>query len=342
MIQSNANLIAPVLTFLPKGLIGTHITKSENSWELRNNNIHILNSSGIASIIFNNFQYDEKGISKITGAAANDTQSIFTLERITLPTWKILEKPENKRHPEFILTPKEKFTRRKNLIILRANSESIHTSWPKDISDSERNWDLCISWYGPTIPDQIPACEYLSLQPEDRKFSAIHSILFEGSPLWDYERIWLPDDDIMISWGKINRLFAIFHRHDLDLAQPSLSTKGYASHAVTIHNPSFFMRYTNFVEVMCPLFSKQALKSCHPIMSSAVSGWGLDYIWPYQIGLVTGKIAIIDDIQVIHTRPVGNSYDVQKASEEDTFLRKIYGVPAEIRNYGGILQEATK
>ena len=37
--------------------------------------------------------------------------------------------------------------RRRNLVVLRANAQSLHTQWPTNIAEEDRNWDLCISWY---------------------------------------------------------------------------------------------------------------------------------------------------------------------------------------------------
>ncbi|MDB5210585.1 MAG: hypothetical protein JWQ30_1412, partial [Sediminibacterium sp.] len=38
------------------------------------------------------------------------------------------------------------------------------------------------------------------------------------------------------------------------------------------------------------------------------SAWGYDYLWPYLLGYPKDKIAIIDAVRMVHTRPVGTDY----------------------------------
>jgi hypothetical protein len=58
------------------------------------------------------------------------------------------------------------------------------------------------------------------------------------------------------------------------------------------------------VEIMCPMFSNAGLKQ---VFSSTIdsdscrSGWGLDSVWPRL--LHDGSVAVIDLVQVEHTRP---------------------------------------
>ncbi|HSC65029.1 MAG TPA: DUF707 domain-containing protein [Caldimonas sp.] len=72
--------------------------------------------------------------------------------------------------------------------------------------------------------------------------------------------------------------------------------------------PPAQLRFTGFVEVMAPLFSREALRSCAPTLDESRSGWGLGWVLPTlceRAGL--GRIAIIDATPVRHTRPVGGS-----------------------------------
>jgi hypothetical protein len=72
----------------------------------------------------------------------------------------------------------------------------------------------------------------------------------------------------------------------------------------TLHNRSFRLRYTNFIEVMAPCFSAKALAKLLPTFDENLSGWGLDYVWPMLLGS-QANVAIIDDVQILHTRPIG-------------------------------------
>ncbi len=207
---------------------------------------------------------------------------------------------------------------RPNLVALRAGSASLHRHWWGGQPDAERNWDLCVSVYDGD-PEAIgQGAEYLAHQPEQRKFQAIFDLLHPGSPLLSYDRVWMPDDDLLISLGDINRMFHLSRIHGLDLAQPALrpGPDCFISHPITERQPDSLLRYVGFVEIMCPLFSARALRICLPSLRDAWSGHGLDFLWPALLGGPRARIAIIDALTLIHTRPIGRSYDIGAARHE--------------------------
>ena len=65
------------------------------------------------------------------------------------------------------------------------------------------------------------------------------------------------------------------------------------------------VRYTNFVEIMCPLLKNFVLKKMFKLMDNDIvqSGFYLDTIWSHMVRYK--RVAVIDYISVIHTRPVG-------------------------------------
>lgn len=65
------------------------------------------------------------------------------------------------------------------------------------------------------------------------------------------------------------------------------------------------IRYTNFVEIMCPLFEINFFKKAFEYINKdyVQSGFGLDKIWAKMLNYKNA--AVIDFISVIHTRPVG-------------------------------------
>lgn len=117
-----------------------------------------------------------------------------------------------------------------------------------------------------------------------------------------YDNIWLPDDDIATSPERINELFRIHTAFRLDLSQPSLSPESYYSHIVTMYHPRFHIRFTNFVEVMVPLFSRSLLMKVWSDFERYNTGWGFDFAWPSMTQFP--KVAVIDAVQVTHTRPL--------------------------------------
>ncbi|MCK9912666.1 hypothetical protein MXD81_26160, partial [Microbacteriaceae bacterium K1510] len=60
------------------------------------------------------------------------------------------------------------------------------------------------------------------------KWDGLHQLFTEHSHLLtDYDRIWLPDDDIAATTPAINRIFDAMVDYDVDLLQPSLTPDSY-------------------------------------------------------------------------------------------------------------------
>lgn len=340
--DADGAVVAPVVRLLPWKSIGGHVSASMLSWDLRDNRLVFLDANDVASIAFTLIEFDAHGPLRIAGISSSADDTTYVLERTGMPSGIDLGQHSAQTRPDFLRQPEANARRRgRNLVVLRANEESLHTQWARNIPSEDLNWDLCISWYGKVVPADLE-CEYLAHQSVDRKFGAIHALFLDDSPLWNYENIWLPDDDVMTSWADINRMFRIFQQHDLLLAQPSLEANGNVTHPITLHRPGFALHYSHFVEVMCPLFSVGAFRVCHPSLNAAISGWGLDVIWPRLLGGVTAKIAVIDDVIVQHTRPVGQLYDNTQARHEMNALCARYGYHSRFNfgDCGGLLKSA--
>jgi len=192
---------------------------------------------------------------------------------------------------------------KRNLVVVRAGPSSLHPNWL--LPAEERNWDLVVNYFGDDH-DQFREPGMTRIDSKGPKWPALHE-LFSGSTLvWeDYQYVWLPDDDLLTHGQDINRFFEIVSRHSLDLAQPSLTWESHVSHLVTVNNPEFQLRFTNFVEIMAPCLSARMLRRCLPSFKLNRSGWGLDYIWPRWVEQISGRTAVIDEVSVTHTRPVG-------------------------------------
>ncbi|WP_338665473.1 hypothetical protein VQH23_09900 [Pararoseomonas sp. SCSIO 73927] len=331
-----------MLLLLPDGTIGGYSNPAERRWEDRNG-LCFLDQHGVVTTAFDDVTFENDRIVRLSGQARHRPSIWHVLERREVPSGKELGQSSGGVLPDFIGDPPS--GTRRNLVVLRANSESLHKAWPREISDADRNWDLCVSYYGSALGSEAIAAlepfEYLTHQPADRKFGAIHALFTESSPLWNYQRVWFPDDDLATSWKDINRLFEICERHQLLLAQPALREGSYATHSITRQNPDYAMRFTNFVEVMCPVFSIEALRTCVGSFYGSISGFGLDRVWPRMLGSVHSRIAIIDEIAVTHTRPVAGNYDLRAAGREGTALQALYASQEPIRTVGGLLRQAS-
>jgi hypothetical protein len=317
---------ASFLVLAPDGLIGNYRHENEDLWQILGGRLAFMSRRGVPTTIFDAAQLKDGAVAALAG-------------RVLLPGVGVFHELRRRSHPAHPLhpTPPEAgrqatflhaipSPQRPNLVVLRAGPESLHRQWPQNLPAAYRSWDLCISTYGPADAAMVDEAEYRTHQPDQRKFQALHDLFFVGSPLWNYERVWFPDDDLMLGWSDINQLFHIARKFSLDLAQPSLLPVDgcHITHGITRQQPGTILRYVDFVEIMCPVFSARALGVCLGSFRDSVSGFGLDHLWPALLGGARSRIAIIDATGVIHTRPLGQTYDVKAAVAEEAALLHAY------------------
>ena len=321
---------------LPDGRVAGNLSTNESGWRLRGGSMTFLDQFDISSATFERAFTDAEGRWVLLAPTHAPGGRPHTLREVA-PVGGLAVAGEG-MDPAW----RGEAPRRRNLVVLRANEQSLHTGWPRTIPAEDRTWDLCLSWYGArrdAPPDDWS--EGWVQQPALRKYPAIHQLLHEASPLWAYDYVAFPDDDLMITWRDWNQMFAVCREHRLDLAQPGLSPLGHVTHPITARDVRYVLRYTSFVESMTPAFSRAALRLCAPTFEKAVAGFGLDNVWPKLIGGagVRNRIAIVDDIQAIHTRPVGVAYDLQAAIAEGNDLQWRYDAPSAVLEYGGVLKK---
>ena len=230
---------------------------------------------------------------------------------------------------------------KENLVFLRVGDTSTHREWIGD--PATRPYDVWLDAYtdlGATAWADDPA--YVTDGRGTTKFARAQALVPE---LTRYEAVWFPDDDISVDPAGVERLFATFHGHGMWLAQPSLADGSFVSHEITRWNGSFEVRYTNFVEAMCPLFSREALVRCAPSFTECVSAYGIDLAWGRILGDPRDRLGMIDGAPVVHTRPVGKGAwkrpeGFDPAADRARVGAK-YGLPDSFvfRAYGGILRE---
>ncbi len=199
-------------------------------------------------------------------------------------------------------------TRRPNLVIVRAGDTSLHPGWLAGPGGPTRNWDLLVSYFGDD-PGKYRDGEARRIDGKGLKWPALFELLTaHEAEVREYEYVWLPDDDLACTADDISRLFDICRAERLQLAQPSLTPDSYFSHLITLHSPYFLLRYTSFVEIMAPCFHRDALWTLVPTFNRNRTGWGLDSLWPGMLRARVDEVAVIDHVQVRHTRPVGANY----------------------------------
>jgi hypothetical protein len=203
---------------------------------------------------------------------------------------------------------------RPNLVLLRAGDTSIHPQW-LNAPGQQRNWDLIVNYFGDD-PDIFRGDDWLRIDSKGPKLPALHEFIRSHEQLIrQYEYVWLPDEDLECTCEAINRFFDVCREHRLTLAQPSLTPDSYFTFPITLHSPPFRLRFTTFVEIMAPCFSCDALWQVWPTMNENLSGWGVDFMWARMLTGQGSSVAIVDEVQIRHTRPCGSGklYGVVKA-----------------------------
>lgn len=138
-----------------------------------------------------------------------------------------------------------------------------------------------------------------------RKFAIIKAI-FRSDSFWrHYERVMMADDDVIPVGCNFSDIFNLFERAGARFGQPALTHDSFYSHIVTLQNMNFVWRRTNFSEVMCPIFTREALADHLDSFDETISGFGLDILWSFVEWTKHGGAAILDATPIRHTRPVG-------------------------------------
>lgn len=170
----------------------------------------------------------------------------------------------------------------------------------------------------------------------------IYKCLIETRGLLDrYDWIWMPDYDVHLEQEEIERMFRIAQDYNLNICQPSLTHDSYHSFPLVLNDPTKFMRYTNYVEIMCPLFKTEALRKVMWTFTINYSGWAQDFLWARDLNYE--RLAIIDDVQAKHVKPVESQYwklpNGLNADQELDMIIKLSGLEKEKfwpRAIGGI------
>ena len=210
----------------------------------------------------------------------------------------------------------------KNVIISRNGPNSLHQEWL--INSDSKSWDLILLYYDEDSFRRTQSQEGKSYFYPGGKWEAYYNF-FRDYPevLNDYDFFWFADDDISIQGKAINKMFQSMNDYDLDIAQPAMSLDSYFSYLVTIQCEFLKIRFSNFVEVMAPCLRKSVVKDMLPFFKDAFTGMGLDSIWTHKTRKEPNKIAILDEVVMTHTRPVGGPLHQKLKEKNITFEEEI-------------------
>ncbi len=234
----------------------------------------------------------------------------------------------------------------KSLVVVRAGGKSLHSRW-LEIPYDDRNYDLLISYFSDeAYAEFVPEPGVDAVLVKGGKWDGLYKTLSDRD-LDQYEYFWLPDDDLDISAQDVNALFEAMRFYGLRIAQPSLSPNSYFSHFVFSQCPGFVLRYTNYIEIMAPCMHRDILKKALPLFQNTMSGFGLDYIWCRWAEAGAFRTAILDEIAMHHTRPVGKNLKAAMAEtgnlsseEEEAVLKEMFDLSRRTVPviFAGILQ----
>jgi len=195
-----------------------------------------------------------------------------------------------------------------------------------------RNFDLWICYYGNEKNKYEGLSDYY-IDRKGGKFPNLHYVYQNWQSILNhYHAILVIDDDIIINGTEISRLFEILGQYDLWLLQPAFNPKGKISHPITKVNPLNFLRYTNFVEVTCPLFRRDKLDSFMKTYDPVLVGWGIDHWFIDVLGpKINEKVAVVDAISCINPR------DSFKGGQREIDL--LQDTPTRIKNWKRIKEQ---
>ena len=188
------------------------------------------------------------------------------------------------------------------LVFVRAGRNSLHPEMLAD--DPDRNWDCCIN--GWEAPPGSTARDFgvESFYPGAlNKFEAFDAMFGGSMADMPYRYVMMIDDDLRFTPGDVSRFFELCESHCLFLCQPAIGLGSNANHLINIRNPVCEIRQVNFVEVMAPCFSREALQVLLQTFRLTRCTWGIDYAWS---SLLDGqsKISIVDAVPMDHTKPM--------------------------------------
>ena len=199
----------------------------------------------------------------------------------------------------------------KNVLITSAGN---NTNFDKLWTNYNRNYDIWVVYYGDdnNIYNKYKNKVDKIWKRKGSKFQNFNYIYKNYyNNLMEYERFFIVDDDIIMNTSDINKLFNISKKYNLSICQPAFKEESKISHPITKVVKNNILRYTNFVEVNTPVFSKDALITFMKYYDDSLIGWGIDYLYIWANNKdAPDKYAIIDSITCI------NPYDDIKGGRE--------------------------
>jgi hypothetical protein len=138
-------------------------------------------------------------------------------------------------------------------------------------------------------------------------------------------------------------------RYDLWVLQAAFSSRGKITWPITRARRGNILRYTDFIEMTCPLFRRDKLDAFMAVYDPDLIGWGCDWWFLESLGPdVCGRIAVVDAIACINphdatkeTREIDRLAPATERREAWERIKQKYGIQREARGaqtYGAVVR----
>ena len=192
--------------------------------------------------------------------------------------------------------------RSRNLVFTSAGDRSNLRGW----LEGRRDFDLWVAYYG-AVRDTYREESDFYVAHKGSKFQNLHYCYQRWPDVFKhYDAVMVMDDDILIDATGISRLFAIRLEFDLWALQPAFRVLGKVSWDITRVHPRALLRFTNFIEMACPLFRRDKLDAFMAVYDPELVGYGIDWWFLHVMGDVGRHVAVVDAVTCI------NPYDRSK------------------------------
>ena len=206
------------------------------------------------------------------------------------------------------------------LIVTRAGTKSLHEQWIGTAGE-DMNFDILVVAYEDNVPivKHNKVFQILGFGPKVEGYGNL--LRDHGDFIRKYRAVAFFDDDIVADAATLSRCFEIGEELGLQIWQPSLSHISHFTYAGMLQNPRYAWRYVNFIEMMCPFFSREKLAQIGFLYDRGYES-GIDLIWCNMGRRNPRSFAILDCCSVTHVRPVGvekekNGFSDARRYEDD-------------------------
>jgi hypothetical protein len=234
-----------------------------------------------------------------------------------------------------------------NLLVRCVGPGAIPVPRAADVDVIDMHWkeDHCRAGLHESTADHIALLPQSGL----RKFGMVHVLFGFAWPCWQhYERVAFWDDDLS-PMRPISRFFDAFRQvcegYLVRVAHPGLTRDSHYAHECSLSSVAGqvgdLWQRVPFCELMAPMFTRAALRDYLPTFGETEHGYGLEQVWAHKEAAAGRVIARIDATPVRHARPIGESYDAERAMRDGVRLMRRHGVPIPSHVPAGYLEEAT-